>query len=337
MIKFIIFCIVALATNSFAADSGYHIIKRLKVGGDGGWDYLTVDEAARRLYISRSTHVMVINIDTDKVVGDIPNTPGVHGIAVAPELNLGYTSNGTSNSSTIFDLKTLKVVGEVKTGENPDAIIYEPISKKVLTFNGRSKDATVIDAVSGKVVRTIPLGGKPEFSAIDGTGKVYVNIEDTNEVVEIDSLKTRIARRFSLKPCDEPTGMGFDVEHHRVFSGCHNKIMTVLDTTTGKVISTVPVGGNVDGNGFDAGTGLAFSSNGDGTLTVVRETSPGKYDVVETVSTQRGSRTMAIDPKSHYIYLPAARFNQPKESGLDGSKQRPVMVKGSFEVLVVGK
>jgi outer membrane protein assembly factor BamB len=280
---------------------------------------------------------MVIDLETDKVVGDIPNTPGVHGIAVAPELNLGYTSNGKSDTSTIFDLKTLKVLGEVKTGGNPDAIIYEPISKKVLTFNGRSKDATVFDAVSGKLAQTIPLGGKPEYSAIDGKGKVYVNIEDTNEVVEIDSLKTSITRRFSLKPCDEPTGMGIDSEHHRVFSGCHNKTMTVLDTTSGKVISTVPVGGNVDGNGFDAGTGLAFSSNGDGTLTVVRETSPGTYAVVETVSTQRGSRTMAVDPKSHNIYLPAAQFTQPGESGQKGSNQRPVMVKDSFEVLVIGK
>jgi outer membrane protein assembly factor BamB len=337
MKKLVIFCILILATNSYAADSGYHIIKRLKAGGEGGWDYLTVDGAARRLYISRSTHVMVIDLETDKVVGDIPNTPGVHGIAVAPELNLGYTSNGKSDTSTIFDLKTLKVLGEVKTGGNPDAIIYEPISKKVLTFNGRSKDATVFDAVSGKLAHTIPLGGKPEYSAIDGKGKVYVNIEDTNEVVEIDSLKTSITRRFSLKPCDEPTGMGIDSEHQRVFSGCHNKKMTVLDTTSGKVISTVPVGGNVDGNGFDAGTGLAFSSNGDGTLTVVRETSPGTYAVVETVSTQRGSRTMAVDPKSHNVYLPAAQFTQPRESGQKGSNQRPVMVKDSFEVLVIGK
>jgi DNA-binding beta-propeller fold protein YncE len=328
---------LALAANSYAADSGYHIIKRLKVGGEGGWDYLTVDNSARRLYISRSSHVMVIDLDFDKVVADIPDTPGVHGIAIAPELNRGFTSNGKADTATIFDLKTLKVLGVVKTGGNPDAITYEPVSKNVFTFNGRSKDATVFDAVSGKVVRTIPLGGKPEFSAIDGKGKVYVNNEDTNEVIEIDGRKARVSRRFSLKPCEEPTGMALDSGNGRVFSGCHSKIMTVLDIKTGKLLDTVPVGDNVDGNGYDAGTGLAFSSNGDGTLSVVREASPGKFEVVETVTTQRGSRTMAIDPKTHYIYLPAAQFSQPKESTQSGSKPRPVMVKDTFEVLVVGK
>jgi DNA-binding beta-propeller fold protein YncE len=328
---------LALTASAYAADSGYHIIKKLKLGGEGGWDYLTVDGAARRLYISRSSHVMVIDLDTDKVVGDIPNTPGVHGIAVAPELNRGFTSNGKADASTIFDLKTLKVLGEVKTGGNPDAIIYDPASKKVFTFNGRTKDTTVFDAVSGKVVRTIPLGGKPEFAATDMKGHVYVNIEATNEVVEIDSFKILELRRFSLKPCEEPTGMGLDADHHRVFSGCHNKTMTILDTMTGKVIAAVPIGANVDGNGFDAGTGLAFSSNGDGTLTIIREASPGKFEVVETVTTQLGSRTMAIDPKTHNIYLPAAQFTQPQKTALAGSKKRPMMVKDAFEVLVVGK
>ena len=322
---------------TYALDSGYHVIKWLKVGGEGGWDYLTMDNAARRLYISRSTHVMVIDLETDKVVGDIPKTSGVHGIAIAYELNRGFTSNGKADTSTIFDLKTLKVLGEVKTGGNPDAIIYEPASKKVFTFNGRSKDATVFDAVSGKVLSTIPLGGKPEFAATDGKGKVFVNIENTNQVAEIDSLNNRETRRFSLKPCDEPSGMGLDSTNGRVYSGCHNKIMTVLDTKTGKVIATTPIGANVDGNGFDSETGLAFSSNGDGTLTVVQESSPGKFEVVETVKTQRGSRTMAIDPKTHNIYLPAAQFTQPKESSQAGSKPRPEMVKDSFEVLVVGK
>lgn len=337
MKKFIIFCILAVAANTYAADSGYHVIKRLKVGGDGGWDYLTVDESARRLYISRSTHVMVIDLDTDKVVGDIPDTPGVHGIAVAPELNRGFTSNGKSDTATIFNLKTLKAIGKVKTGGNPDAIIYDPASKKVFTFNGQSKDTTVIDAVSGKVVKTFSLGGKPEFAATDGKGKVYVNIEDTNEVVEIDSLKTRVSRRFSLNPCDEPSGMGLDSEHNRVFSGCHNKTMTILDTTAGKVIARMPIGANVDGNGFDAGTGLSFSSNGDGTLTIVREASPGNFEVVENISTQRGSKTMAVDPKTHNIYLPAAQFSQPEKPTQAGPKLRPVMVKDSFEILVVGK
>jgi DNA-binding beta-propeller fold protein YncE len=336
MKKFILFCCLVFAANSYAADSGYHIIKRLKVGGEGGWDYLTVDGAARRLYVSRSTHVMVIDLDSDKVVGDIPNTLGVHGIAIAPELNRGFTSNGKADTSTIFDLKTLKVLGEVKTGGNPDAITYDPVSKKVFTFNGRSKDATVFSAATGKVLQTIPLGGKPEYCAIDGKGKVYVNNEDTNEVIEIDCITARVSKKFSLKPCEEPSGMGLDAEHGRVFSGCHNKVMTVLDTKTGKVIATVPIGGNVDGNGFDSGAGLAFSSNGDGTLTVAHESSPGKYEVVETVTTQRGSRTMAIDPQTHNIYLPAAQFMPPKASTSENPKPRPEMVKDSFEVLVVG-
>lgn len=337
MKMFIILCILVLTANSYAADSGYHVSKILRVGGEGSWDYLTVDESARRLYVSRSSHVMVIDLDTDQVVGDIPYTPGVHGIAVAPELNRGYTSNGEVDTSTIFDLKTLKVLGAIRTGGNPDAIIYDPASKKVFTFNGRSKDTTVIDAISGTVLETLPLGGKPEFAATDGKGKIYVNIEDTNEVVEIDSLKTRLSRRFSLKPCEEPTGMGLDSEHHRVFSGCHNKTMGIVDTKSGKVISSVPIGAHVDGNGFDAGTGLAFSSNGDGTLTIVHEASPGKFEVLETVVTQPGSRTMAIDPKTRNIYLPAAQFIPPKEPTQENTKQRPVMVNDSFEVLVVGR
>jgi len=337
MIRLIMFCCLIFAVNAHAADSGYHIVKRLKVGGEGGWDYLTVDAAARRLYVARGTHVMVIDLNADKVIGDIPDTQGVHGIAVAPGLNRGFTSNGKADTSTIFDLKTLRIIGQVKTGANPDAILYDHASKRVFTFNGGSHDATVFDAASGKVVRTIALGGKPEFATTDDKGKVYVNIENTGEVVEIDSRAARVIRRFSLRPCSEPTGMGLDPEHGMVFSGCHNRLMTVLDTKAGKIIASVPIGGNVDGNSFDPGTGLAFSSNGDGTLTVVRETSPGKFEVLETVPTQLGSRTMAIDPVSHKIYLPAARFYPPKAPAQQGSKIRPVMVEGSFEVLVVGK
>ena len=331
------FCSLLAGTISYAADPGYHVIKKLQLGGEGGWDYLTVDSTARRLYISRSTHVMVVDIDTDKVVGDIVDTPGVHGIAIASEVNRGFTSNGRANTATIFDLKTLEVLGQVKTGENPDAILYDPASKRVFTFNGRSKDSTVFEATSGEVASTIALGGKPEFAAADGKGKVYVNVEDTNEVVEIDSRKLSLTKRYSLKPCEEPTGMGLDAEHHRVYSGCHNKVMVILDTEIGRVVATVPIGEGVDGNGFDPETGLAFSANGDGTLTVVRESSPGKYEVLETVTTQRGSRTMAIDPKTHNIYLPAAQFSPQASSAVKGLRPRPTMIKDSFTVLVVGK
>jgi DNA-binding beta-propeller fold protein YncE len=332
-----LFCCLILSVNAHAAEPGYHIIKKLNLGGEGGWDYVTVDNAARRLYISRGSHVMVIDIETDKLVGDIPDTPGVHGIAVAPELKRGFISNGKADTATIFDLKTLKVLGQVKTGANPDAILYDPATKRVFAFNGRSNDATVFDAVSAKVLGTIALGGKPEFAAADGKGKVYVNIEDTSEVVEIDSRKLVAIRRFSLKPCEDPTGMAFDVEHHRVFTGCRSKVMAILDTDTGKVIAFVPIGEGVDGNGYDSGTRLAFSSNGDGTLTVVQEAAPGKFEVAETVATQRGSRTMAIDPLTHNIYLPAASFAPLPLSTQEGPKQRPVMIKDSFTVLVVGR
>jgi len=323
-------------TVSYAADTGYHVIKRLELGGEGGWDYLTVDSVGRKLYISRGTHVMVVDIGTDKLIGDIPDTPGVHGIAVAPEINRGFISNGRNNTSTIFNLTNLKVVGQVQTGMNPDAILYDPANKRVFTFNGRSKDATVFDAISGIVAGRIDLGGKPEFATTDGRGIIYVNIEDKNEVVEINSTDLKVVNRFSLKPCEEPTGMAIDPENNYVFSGCHNRIMTILDVKTGKVAGTVPIGEGVDGNGFDKEKKLAFSSNGDGTLTVVQEVSPGAFLVVATVATQRGARTMAIDPKTHFIYLPTAKFSQGPASN-EGTKNRPVMIKDSFEVLVVGE
>ncbi len=328
----LLFCGLVLSMNAYAAEPGYHVVKKLQLGGEGGWDYLTVDNAARRLYISRATHVMVVDLATGKLAGVIPDTPGVHGIAVAPELNRGFISNGRANTALIFDLKTLKILGQVNTGTNPDAILFDPATKRVFTFNGRSNDATVIDAATGKVLSTIPLGGKPEFARSDEKGKVYVNIEDTSEVVEIDSMNLTVLRRFSLKPGEEPSGMGFDVKHHLIYSGCGNKLMTVLDIISGKVIATIPISEGVDGNGFDPDLGFAFSSNGDGTLTVARESSPGKFEVAETVATQQGSRTMTIDPKTHYIYLPAAQYAPPSVQG-----QRGAMIKDSFIILVVGK
>jgi DNA-binding beta-propeller fold protein YncE len=326
------------AAHAPKAGPGYHVISKLPLGGEGGWDALTVDSGAARLYISRGTHVMVVDLATGKSAGDIPNTPGVHGIAVAPELGRGFTSNGRANTCTIFDLKTLAAIGEVKTGANPDAILYDPASKRVFTFNGNSKDATAIDAAKGEVVGTIPLGGRPEFAETDGKGMVYANIEDTSEVVAIDSAKLTVTKRFALSPGEEPSGIAVDAEHQRVFSACHNNMMTVLDVASGKVIATVPIGAGVDGAGYDPGTGLAFSSNGgDGTLTVARESAPGKYEVAETVTTQRGARTMAVDPKTHIVYLPAAEYEPTPAAAPGGPRQRPAMVKDSFCVLVVGK
>ncbi len=330
-------CGLALCTMAYAAPPGYHVIKKIQLGGEGGWDYLTVDSEARRLYISRGTHVIVLDIDTDKVVGDIPDTTGVHGIAIARDLNRGFTSNGRANTVTIFDLNTLAVIGQVQTGRNPDAILYDPASKRVFTCNGASHDATAFDAATGEVLATIPLGGKPEFPATDGRGSVYANIEDTGEVVEIDSQKLAVTNRFSIKPGDEPSGMGFDARRHRAFSVCGNKIMTVLDTRAGKVIATVPIGAGADGAGYDPGTKLAFSSNGEGTLTVVQEVSPGQFGVAETVKTQRGARTMAIDLKTHNIYTVTASFGPAPKPTAEAPRPRPAIVKDSFVVLVIGK
>jgi DNA-binding beta-propeller fold protein YncE len=334
MRKRLVSAALALCSMAFTAAPSYHVIRKIPLGGEGGWDYLTVDPASHRLYVSRGTHVMVADLATNKLIGDIPNTPGVHGIAVVPGLNRGFISAGRANTAMIFDLRTLRVTGEAKTGQNPDAIVYDPASRRVFTFNGRSADATAIDAATGKVAGTIALGGKPEAAAPDGAGKIFVNIEDRSEVVEFDSRSLAVLKRFSLAPCEEPSGIGLDAAHHRVFSGCSNKVMSVLDTQSGKVIATIPIGDGVDGNGYDPATGLAFSANGgDGTLTVARESSPGKFTVVQTVPTQRSARTMALDPRTHEVFLSAATY-APRAAGATG---RPSTVPGSFTVLVVGQ
>src|SRR3954451_7149908 len=322
--------ILALPFLMAAAPTGYHLAGEIKVGGEGGWDYLTVDAAARRLYVSHATHVVVIDVDAGKVVGDIPDTPGVHGIAVAPELNRGFVSNGRSNNVTVFDLKTLKLLGQVATGENPDSIRYDATTGRVFTFNGRSKNSTVIDAKTSAVAGTIPLPGKPEFSVADGKGKVYVNIEDTNEIVEIDAAKATVTKKYSLSPCEEPSGLAIDTKGRHLFSVCSNRLMAVSDPDTGKVVATPAIGAGSDGAAFDPGTGYAFSSNGDGTLTIVQQTG-GKWDVLEKIATERGARTIAIDEKTHKIYLPTAK-TAPSASG-----GRASYLPNTFKVLIVGK
>jgi DNA-binding beta-propeller fold protein YncE len=331
----VITALLLISANVYAA-SGYHIIDKFPVGGEGGWDYLAVDSAAHRLYLSRSTHVMVLDTVTGSVIGDIPDTQGVHGIALAPDLNRGFISNGKAHTASLFDTKTLNVIGHVQTGENPDAILYEPASHRVFTFNGKGRDVTVFEATSGTVLGAIALGGKPEFATTDNKGRVFVNIEDKNEVVELDSRKLAVSKRYSLSPCEGPSGMAIDIEHHRIFSGCHNKVMAVSDVDSGNVIAAVPIGEGVDANAFDPETGLAFSSNGEGTLTVVRETSPGKFDA-ETIPTQRSARTMALDTKTHKIYLPTAEFAPLPATPAGSPKPRPAMIKDSFAVLVVGR
>ena len=318
------------AMLAMAAPTGYHIIGEVKVGGEGGWDYLTVDSAARRLYVSHNTHVAVIDMDANKVVGDIPETAGVHGIAIVPELNRGFTSNGRANSVTIFDLKTLKATGHAATGENPDSIRYDAVSGRVFTFNGRSNNSTAIDAKTGAGVGTIALGGKPEFSVADGKGTVFVNIEDTNEVVAIDAAKLTVAKRYSLSPCDGPSGLAIDVKNRRLFSVCSNRLMAVSDPDTGKVLATPAIGAGSDGVVFDPGSGYAFSSNGDGTLTVVQQNGD-KWDVLENIATERGARTIALDERTHKIYLPTAKTAPAQGAG------RATFLPDTFKVLVVGK
>ena len=318
------------AMLALAAPTGYHVLGDVKIGGEGGWDYLTVDSAARRLYVSHATHVAVVDVDAGKVVGDIPDTQGVHGIAVASELNRGFTSNGRSNNVTIFDLKTLKAIGQVATGENPDSIRYDAVSGRVFTFNGRSNNSTAIDAKTGKVAGTIALGGKPEFSVADGKGMVFVNIEDKNEVVAIDAAKLSVAKRYSLSPCDGPSGLAIDTKNRRLFSVCSNRLMAVSDPDSGKVLATPAIGQGSDGVAFDPATGYAFSSNGDGTLTVVQQAG-GKWDVLENIATERGARTIALDEKTHKLYLPTARTAPVQGSG------RATYLPDTFKVLIIGK
>jgi len=334
-------CAVAAWALVFSAVSGaepasdYHLLKTIKVGGDGGWDYLTMDAAARRLYISRGTRVMVMDVEKGKVVGEVADTPGVHGIALVPKLNRGFSSNGREGTVTAFDLKTLKETARIKVGTNPDAIIYDPATGRVFTFNGRSKDATAIDAAKEKVVGTVELGGKPEFAAADGKGEVYVNLEDKDMVLAIDARKLTVDHRWDIAPGKAPSGLSMDRANRRLFVTCHNQKMVILDADSGKVVATPPIGRGTDACTFDPDAGLAFSSNGDGTLSVVEEQTPDKFRALTPVRTQAGARTMALDTKTHNIYLVTARA-KPAPAG-QPRPRRPNFAPDSFVVLVVGK
>ena len=328
------FAALALA----AAGPGYHVTTTYKVGGEGWWDYLTADSDARRVYISRGTHVMVIDADSGKPVGDIPDTPGVHGIALAPELGRGFTSNGREGTVSIFDIKTLATSSKVKVGDNPDAILYDPATKRVFTFNGRSQDSTAIDAASGKVLGTIKLDGKPEFAASDAKGMIYVNIEDKSELTAIDPSKLEVKKTWPLAPCQEPSGLSIDRKNRRLFVGCDNKMMAVVDADSGKVLATPAIGDGVDATTFDPETGLAFASCGqDAVLTVVKEESPDKFSVAENVPTRRGARTLALDAKTHNVFVVTADFGPRPVATADNPHPRPQMLPDSFVVLVVGK
>jgi YVTN family beta-propeller protein len=314
----------------------YHLVRKIVLGGTGGWDFLTLDSAAHRLYITRGTKVTVLNVNSGAVVGEIPHTSGVHGVAIAPKLGRGFTSNGKSSTVTVFDLKTLRVLAEVKTQANPDAIAYEPVGEKVFVFNGKSNSATVFNAKNNQVLGNIELGGKPEFAVADGLGRIYVNIEDKNEVLTLDAESLTIKTRSPLSTCTEPTGIAIDKLTHRLFIGCHNKVMVVVDANSGEVKATLPIGSGTDAAAFDPQTGLIFSSNGDGSLTVIHEDSPDKFHLVNNVPTQRGARTMAVDLNTHKVYLVTAKFAPPAATLLGQKPMRPKPIPGTFEILVFG-
>jgi YVTN family beta-propeller protein len=311
-------CTLSAASAQSAQSASYSVIKKIPIPGSGSWDYLTVDEGARRLYVSHGTQVEVLDIDSLAVVGSIPKTPGVHGIAIAPELGRGFVSNGQASTVTVFDLKTLKPIADVATGQKPDAIIYDPATSRVFAFNGGSNSATAIDAAAGKVAGTVHLGGGPEFAAADGNGFVFDNLEDESLLLKINSRELKVEQRWPTAPCASPSSMAMDRANRRLFLGCRSKVMAVVNADTGQVISTQPIGDHVDATAFDPQTKLIFNSNGEGTITVIHQDSPDQYSVVETVKTAARAKTMALDPKTHRLFLSTAE-------------------NGQFEVLVVGQ
>jgi YVTN family beta-propeller protein len=332
-----IFCGLSLQFANASADDAYKFLSQIPIGGEGGWDILTIDTAARRLYLSHATKVVVVDLAQNAIVGEIADTPGVHGFVVAPELQRGFSSNGKEAKASVVDLKTLRTISKVETGENPDALVYESKRGEVYVFNHTGRSATVIDAKNARVVATIPLEGSPEFAVADpAAGRIYCNLEDKNEVAVIDAAKHDVVARWPLAPGEEPTGIALDAAHHRLFSVCHNKVMAMLETESGKVVATVPIGAGVDGCAFDDVTRLAFASCGEGVTTIAREETPGKLNVVQTLKTERGARTMALDPKTHRIYLPTAQFEPAPSPSPGVSPARPKIIANTLKLLVYG-
>jgi YVTN family beta-propeller protein len=315
----------------------YKLLHEIAIGGEGGWDILTVDSVAQRLYLSHATKVVVIDLAKNAVAGEITDTPGVHGFIAAPELARGFSTNGKENKVSVVDLKTLKTISKLDSGDGPDAVVYDPKRSEVYVFNHKGNSATVIDAKEAKVVATIPLGGSPEFGAIDSAaGRVYINIEDKSEVEVIDAAKHEVIAHWPLAPGEEPSGIALDAAHHRLFTTCHNKMMEMVDTESGKVVGSVPIGTGVDGAAFDDGTQLAFASCGEGTTTIAKEEAPDRLTVVQTLTTERSARTIALDPATHRIYLPSAKFEPAATPSPGVSPTRPKMVPNTFKLLVYG-
>ena len=325
-----------IASPVFAQQTPHFALSnRIALGGEGGWDYLMVDPSGKQLFVSRGTHVQVVDLATLKQAGDIPNTNGVHGIAIVPDLKLGFTSNGRDSTLTVFDAATLATKGSVQIpSRGPDAILYDPESHHVFTMNHSGNSVSAIDPRSLSVISTTPIGGTAE-AAVVHNHMLYVNLEDKSEIAVVDTRNLQVEDHWSLAPCEEPTGMALDAKNDRLIVGCGNKLMALVDAKSGKVVATAPVGSGVDGVAFDAALSLAFSSNGEGSVTVVRESTPNSLDVVETVPTQRGARTIALDPRTHTLYLSTAQFGQAPAPTAEQPRPRPPMVPGSFTVLVV--
>jgi DNA-binding beta-propeller fold protein YncE len=333
-----IFSLSASAQLRAQSAAPYHEIASYTLGGDGGWDYLALDTASHRLFVARNDRVMVIDESSGKLLGEITGLHRTHGIAFDYRTGHGFVTASGDSSVTMFDLASLKVLGAAKAGAGADALIFDEASRHPFSFNGVANTATVIDGRTGASVASIPLGGRPEFAASDGAGRIFVNLEDSSAMVEIDSKANRVTRRWPLAPCESPSGLAIDVVHHRVLSGCENKIMTVSDYTTGKVVATVPIGSGVDANRYDPGTGLAFSSNGEGSITVVHEDTPDKFSVVQTITTAPGARTMELDRASHRLFTVTAKFGPvPAQATPENPRRRPPILPDSFVLLVFGQ
>lgn len=331
MKKLLLPLLCSLAVVTVRADGPYHFIKDIPISGNGGWDYLSVDPDLHRLYVSHASEVVVIDLTSDRVAGEITNVMGVHGLAPAPDLDKGMITCGRENKAAIVDLKTLQIIAKLDTGEGPDGMLYDPGKQEFYTLNGRGESATVIDAKLDQVVATIPLGGRPEFATADPTAeRVFDNLEDKSEVAAIDTGKHVVVSRWPIAPGESASGMAIDTKTHHLFIGCHNKLMVMMDATDGKVLASVPIGEGVDADAFDPGTGLAFASCGDGTTTIAKEDG-NQLKVVQMLQTQRSARTMTIDPTTHKIYLAAAQFETPQPG-----ERRGKMVPGTFKILVYG-
>jgi YVTN family beta-propeller protein len=306
------------------------------IGGDGGWDYVYVDAGARRAYIARSTRFQVVDLESGKLAGEIPDTPGAHGVALVPSLGIGFTSNGRENTSSVFDPKTLKVSEKIKTGDGPDAIVYDPASEHIFTMNGRGKSASIIDPKTRKVIATIPLSGKPETPVPDGKGRMYINIEDKNSLAVVDTKANKVVAEWPMAGCDEPTGLDMDRDEGVLFASCGNKVMAIVDAKAGKLITTVPIGDGSDGLAFDPKAKIAAASNGEGNMTLVAKRD-GKYTVLENVPTKKGARTIGFDSSNGQLLTVSADLGPAPKPSPENPRGRPMPLPNSFVLIAVGK